>query len=162
MRPRASVDATASRLPAMAIPPNTRRSLPGRAASAAVLTAALIATACSTLPERAWPPRLVGEIEAVYHLPAGTGRTVPVPMSDERTTLLGLHTETQGVDELFVGGRRLWLVPDGVDELRIHCQYRSFGARGAEPFAAVLGPSDLFPGAEIVRHRAAAEPLIER
>ncbi|MCC6783247.1 MAG: hypothetical protein IT457_10435 [Planctomycetes bacterium] len=142
----------------MAIPPNTSGSLAPRPALAALLFLA----ACSVLPERAWPPRLLGEIEAVYHIAPGGERLVPVPLSDERITLYDLHAHTAGVEERWLGGRRYWVVPDGLAELRIHCRYRAFGTPGEDPFASALGPQELFPGALIVRHDASPQPVTER
>ena len=50
----------------MAMPPNTESNL--------ALFVLLTAASCSTLPERSWPPRLVGEIEVVHHIAPGGSR----------------------------------------------------------------------------------------
>ncbi len=138
----------------MAMPPNTESNL--------ALLVLLAATSCSTLPERSWPPRLVGEIEVVHHIAPGGARLVAVPLSDERITILDLHAHTPAVEERWIGGRRFFVVPEDVAELRIHCRYRAFGVAGEAPFATVIGPDELFPGAVVVRHVASAEPMVER
>ena len=161
MRPRASVEATASKLPEMAIPPNKLRSLPARstAARAAVLRFALCLAldACSSLPERAWPPRVVGELEVEFHFGPQSERAIPMPESDARLTLFELHTHDKDVREEFRAGQRFWIVPATIDVLHVHCSYRVFGPYGRDAIAAAVDPQQLFPGSTVIRHDARSD-----
>lgn len=82
--------------------------------------ATLLVTACSTLPPGEWPDRVGSEIE--LSIPGAVG-DFPFPESDDRWTIRELVLEPD-CGEHRVAGRRRFVIPDGVDHVRILCRSR--------------------------------------
>ena len=142
------------RLPCRRDAPRRLAATRARGTLLAILWAALITAACSTVPERRWPPRLVGEIEVIHE----AGGAIEVPASDAEFTVLELVADPPPLAERFDGDRRIWVLPEG--GASILCRYRVFGdpARRRDPFADAPRADDRFPGARVVRHSALTRP----
>lgn len=130
----------------MAMPPNMLARL-------ATLTL-LAAAACSTVPDASWPAQQAGELEVLYDFADGAPRIFRVPASDDDLTVLWLEADPPVVTERFVDGERIWIAPEDLDELRVRCGYRLFGAAGArDPLGTSLRVTERFPGGTVVDHR---------
>ncbi|MBK8978288.1 MAG: hypothetical protein IPM29_20485 [Planctomycetes bacterium] len=83
--------------------------------------------ACSTLPERGWPERHLGELSTAVELSPDTVRLVEVPMSDSELTILSLQVDPPALAEHFRDGRRFLELPPGTGSAHLTLRYRVFG-----------------------------------
>jgi hypothetical protein len=99
------------------------------------------AAACSTVPQREWPPFEQRSVVAEWN---AASAPVELPTSREDLTVLELRIEPQGTTETFADGKRLVALPKGSTKLTVHCTYRAYARDGA-----TLRPEDLFRGAVV-------------
>ncbi len=124
--------------------------MPQRRRKSACLLACLLG-ACSTFPDRALPPSVIESIEVDYAFPPNGARAIEIPASSDSLTVLELHVDPPPRGERFDNGRRILLLPDGIEHASLRCRLQHW-ATGAvhDPDRP---PSSLFPGAHAVRYR---------
>ena len=124
--------------------------MPARLRLATCLGAVLIG-ACSAFPDRAFPPSVIESIEVDYAFPPNRARTIEIPASSERLTVLELHVDPPPRGERFDGGRRFLLLPDGIEHASLRCRLQHWVTGVAHDPSRSPGRS-LFPGAQAVRY----------
>lgn len=107
-----------------------------------LLSTVAMHAACSTVPQRAWPPFDERTVTAAF--PWDGASPIELPVSSDVLTILSLQIEPSAVVEYWQGGKRLVRPPDGCREITVTCSYRAYAKEGSLPT-----PHQVFHGARV-------------